>query len=624
MPRIFISYRRADTRTISGRIHDRLFNAFGKKSVFKDVDNIPPGSDFRGVIGDAITSCDVMLVIIGQKWVDILNERLQNPDDWTRFEVKTALQRDNMIVVPVLVDGAQMPLAKELPEEIRELAFNNAVVIRDDPDFHRDMDRLIEWLQGNFRTTPFRSSPSQMLHRPEKQQDKKNSVWRSPATLALATILILFFFGFVLYSISQNNQSGTNNNSFSTDTITPPQIAEQLFPTEAATIEPTVSETPSVTPTSTPTQTSSATATPSETVDFEIMAVTFEAGLTLTSEVMQTALIETQSAAQTATASSWTQTPTVDMTEAFFAFVTERAIQKATQDAVDATTTATLWTKTPTPSGTPTSTYTATFTGTATYTPTRTPVPTATLTVTYTNTATSTFTFTPEVTPTPRVSMLAASATAEAASLQNANNALVRFVHASPAIPSGVVFVNGEVKYSGVRYQSVTKWSAFSPGTYEIAFGTSSNIENAAIGPITIEAEAGDTLSIVIYGNENPAFGLVEEDIRTIEEGNSRITVFHAIEGGSPIDVTANGSPVIELLSYPGTIVNPDGLNDGFTSLDVPAGTYDLQARLSNTSIVIIDAPNTSTIQGEIYLFILMGRSDAPDVMLVPSGLSDS
>lgn len=69
MARIFVSYRRADSRLVTNRIYDRLRGAFGKHDVFKDVDNIPPGKDFRGVLREATANCQIMLVIIGPKWV---------------------------------------------------------------------------------------------------------------------------------------------------------------------------------------------------------------------------------------------------------------------------------------------------------------------------------------------------------------------------------------------------------------------------------------------------------------------------------------------------------------------------------------------------------------------------
>jgi formylglycine-generating enzyme required for sulfatase activity len=150
MVKIFISYRRADSRKDAGRIYDRLTPAFGKDNIFKDVDSIPLGKDFRGILREAVAACQVQLVIIGRGWLDVRDEsnlrRLDNPGDFVRIEVESALQRDSCLVVPVLVDGAAMPKADELPLELRELAFNNARVVRDDPDFHNDVSRIIREL----------------------------------------------------------------------------------------------------------------------------------------------------------------------------------------------------------------------------------------------------------------------------------------------------------------------------------------------------------------------------------------------------------------------------------------------------------------------------------------------
>ena len=151
MMNIFISYRRADSSAHAGRIYDRLVDAFGRDNVFKDVDDIPLGKDFRGILREAVAKCDVALVIIGPRWVSIQDEdgkrRLDNPGDFVRIEVESALQRDSCLVVPILVDGALMPKADDLPVVLRELAFNNARLVRDDPDFHRDVDKIIRELR---------------------------------------------------------------------------------------------------------------------------------------------------------------------------------------------------------------------------------------------------------------------------------------------------------------------------------------------------------------------------------------------------------------------------------------------------------------------------------------------
>lgn len=147
MPRIFISYRRADSQTICGRIYDRLKAAFGgAQNVFKDVESIPPGVDFREHIRRAVEQCDAQLVIIGPGWLDARDDRerrrLDDPDDFVRLEIEAALNR-GIVVAPVLVSGAQMPAAGDLPPSLKPLAFRNAALVRDDPDFDHDMDRLI-------------------------------------------------------------------------------------------------------------------------------------------------------------------------------------------------------------------------------------------------------------------------------------------------------------------------------------------------------------------------------------------------------------------------------------------------------------------------------------------------
>ena len=112
LPGIFISYRRSDTPDAVGRIYDRLVTEFGKARVFKDVDSIPLGQDFRGHLNDIVGDCAAVLAIIGPKWIDTRNaagqRRLEDPDDFVRIELEAALAR-NVPVVPVLVGHAPMP-----------------------------------------------------------------------------------------------------------------------------------------------------------------------------------------------------------------------------------------------------------------------------------------------------------------------------------------------------------------------------------------------------------------------------------------------------------------------------------------------------------------------------------
>lgn len=151
MPGIFISYRRSDNPDAVGRIYDRLVSEFGKSRVFKDVDSIPLGQDFRGHLNDIVGNCAAVLAIIGPKWTDIRSEtgqrRLDDADDFVRIELEAALER-KVPVVPVLVGHAVMPTTSQLPTSLASLAFRQAVDVRPDPDFHNDATRLVSALRA--------------------------------------------------------------------------------------------------------------------------------------------------------------------------------------------------------------------------------------------------------------------------------------------------------------------------------------------------------------------------------------------------------------------------------------------------------------------------------------------
>lgn len=146
MPKIFISYRRADSQAVTERIHDRLVKAFGANNVFLDVDdNIPPGSNWAQVLEDSLIASDVLLVIIGREWERIINERATSTEDYVRFEIEHGLNRPDMLVIPVLVNNAIMPY--DLPPSVSALKQRQVMVVRGNPDFHNDMDKLITVLK---------------------------------------------------------------------------------------------------------------------------------------------------------------------------------------------------------------------------------------------------------------------------------------------------------------------------------------------------------------------------------------------------------------------------------------------------------------------------------------------
>lgn len=151
---IFISYRRSDSITVAGRIYDKLASMYGPDRVFKDVDDIPYGVNFVNQLEQAVAECNVLITLIGQNWIDVSDEqgnrRLDNPNDFVRIEIASALTRD-ILVLPVLVNGATMPTRTKLPENLQALTQRNAARVRYDPDFHNDMERIIDDLEEYFR-----------------------------------------------------------------------------------------------------------------------------------------------------------------------------------------------------------------------------------------------------------------------------------------------------------------------------------------------------------------------------------------------------------------------------------------------------------------------------------------
>lgn len=150
MPRVFISYRRADCSHVAGRLFDKLVARYGARNVFKDVYRIAAGSDFREMILNAVSSSDVLLAIVGENWASARGNsrtpRLFESKDLVRLEIITALN-SGVRILPVVVDGSKMPDAEDLPSDMQGFASRNAISIRADPDFHRDVDRLIDSIE---------------------------------------------------------------------------------------------------------------------------------------------------------------------------------------------------------------------------------------------------------------------------------------------------------------------------------------------------------------------------------------------------------------------------------------------------------------------------------------------
>jgi TIR domain len=152
---IFISYRRDDSAASAGRLFDRLSNHFPSNQIFMDVDSIDLGENFVNTIRETVGSCDVLIAVIGKGWLTSCDQegqrRLDNPDDFVRLEIATALKRD-IRVIPVPVDGALMPQSRGLPDDLKALVHSNALLLSHDR-FRTDSERLESAVKGVLEKT---------------------------------------------------------------------------------------------------------------------------------------------------------------------------------------------------------------------------------------------------------------------------------------------------------------------------------------------------------------------------------------------------------------------------------------------------------------------------------------
>jgi glycerophosphoryl diester phosphodiesterase len=151
--RVFISYRRQETAWPARQLHDVLAAELGADRIFKDVDDIEPGDDFVEQIQSAVGSCQVLLALIGPQWLTVTDakggRRIDDPADFVRLEVETALSRDDVRVIPILVDHAKMPTSEELPPGLAALTRRQAVEINPVSfDTHRLLRVLNETLNA--------------------------------------------------------------------------------------------------------------------------------------------------------------------------------------------------------------------------------------------------------------------------------------------------------------------------------------------------------------------------------------------------------------------------------------------------------------------------------------------
>jgi hypothetical protein len=191
--KIFISYRREDARGDAGRLTDKLKAHFGDKQIFRDVEALEPGVDFVDALNRAVSSCAVLLAVIGPNWIKVSSadgaRRLDDPNDFIRLEIGAALSRD-VRVIPVLVGDAPMPTVEQLPGDLVGLSRRQAHELSDSR-WDYDVDHLIATLE-KVGIVP-------AIRRPDP---KKNSWTKSRIAVALGSLAL--FIGGYLYSEHEN------------------------------------------------------------------------------------------------------------------------------------------------------------------------------------------------------------------------------------------------------------------------------------------------------------------------------------------------------------------------------------------------------------------------------------
>jgi hypothetical protein len=193
---VFISYRREDSQGEARALFQDLVARLGRDAVFMDVDSIALGRDFRDVLQERLATCDLMLVLIGRDWLagkdNSGRRRLDNPGDFVRLEIAAALKR-KIPTTPVLLQGAQMPAAEQLPENINELAYRNGFELSHNR-WESDVQELAKRL--GLAAHPDASAEGKPPSHPHAAQPPRKALL---ATLGLVAVAFAVAAGIFLY-----------------------------------------------------------------------------------------------------------------------------------------------------------------------------------------------------------------------------------------------------------------------------------------------------------------------------------------------------------------------------------------------------------------------------------------
>jgi tetratricopeptide (TPR) repeat protein len=208
MANIFISYRRDDAEGYAGRIYDQLSAHLGPDKVFMDTDTITIGDSFPETIEHQLQRCDALIAVIGRRWLGICaadgTKRLDDPTDWVRHEIAIALQK-NILVVPVLVGGAHLPEASELPQDIRDLTLRQAWEIGSQ-GFQQKVSQMIVLLQKAIAAGEMRRRQSE-INRKRAEEAARISDYKAnrfPLKPFQYPLWVLFFCGAIVMAAAMS------------------------------------------------------------------------------------------------------------------------------------------------------------------------------------------------------------------------------------------------------------------------------------------------------------------------------------------------------------------------------------------------------------------------------------
>jgi hypothetical protein len=225
MDKVFISYRREDSEGFARSLFQSLVGHFGKDYVFMDVEAIGLGMDFMDAIDQSLADCGALLVLIGKDWVTCTDgqgrRRLEKEDDFVRTELAKAIER-NVRIIPILVKGAPMPKADQLPEELRSLTRRQALELRHERWDH-DVDHLASALEqalGLKRIDKSKPASPPISEPPPTTKPKRSKARR----YALLTIAGLALLGAIASSMMTSlDESGEGNSN-----LTPAPLANPV------------------------------------------------------------------------------------------------------------------------------------------------------------------------------------------------------------------------------------------------------------------------------------------------------------------------------------------------------------------------------------------------------------